>query len=73
MIPNASKCSMCGDQSHNCENCPTLHEPTKQGFYKPSGGGGGHSHGDDDDEKMDIKHKPNLNFKYQYENLKAKL
>jgi hypothetical protein len=69
IIPNASKCTVCGDQTHNCENCPTLHEPTKQGFYKPSGGG--HSLGDDDDEKVDIKHKPNLKFKYQYE--KAKL
>ena len=69
MIPNATKCSVCGEQNHTSEKCPTLYEPTKQCFYKPSGGGAGHSHGDDDDEKVYIKRKANL--KYTYERVKV--
>lgn len=70
MIPNPAKCPVCAEQTHTGNMCPTLYEPTKEGFYKPSGGGGGHSHGDDDDdEKIDIKRKPNL--KCNYEKVKA--
>ena len=60
MLPAAARCSVCSEGSHHTNKCPTLHEPLKEGFYKPSGGGGGHSHDDDEKANAYIKQQANL-------------
>lgn len=60
MLPPAARCSVCSESDHHTNKCPTLCEPLKEGFYRPSGGHqGGH---DDEDEKagVHIKEEPNL-------------
>lgn len=49
MIPKASKCSVCDENTHSSASCPCLYSPLKEGFYSGGGGGGGHSHDDEDD------------------------
>ena len=44
---NSIPCSVCGEGGHPSRRCPTLCEPLKSGFVKPSGG---HQHSDEDDE-----------------------
>jgi hypothetical protein len=63
MLPSPARCSVCSEDSHHTNKCPTLHEPLKEGFYKPSGGGhqGGH---DDDDEKAKTYIKQQANLKH---------
>jgi hypothetical protein len=61
MLTPAARCSICSESDHHANKCPTLCEPLKEGFYKPSGGHqGGH---DDDDEK--VKMTVNVYIKQQ--------
>lgn len=54
MLTPAARCSICSEGDHHTNKCPTLYEPLKEGFHKPSGGHQG-GHDDDDDEKAKVK------------------
>ena len=72
MLPAAAKCSVCSEGDHHTRACPSLHEPLKEGFYKPSGGyqGGG----DDEDEKAKISYKAGAKFEgYQCRDSRLRL
>lgn len=45
-----TRCSLCGENSHNLFRCPTLTDPLKPGFSGAGGGGGGH----DEDDHLDL-------------------
>lgn len=46
---NPIPCTVCGEDGHRCQKCPTLSSPLKDGFYAPPQGH--RPSGDDDDER----------------------
>ena len=61
---SSARCSVCSESDHHANKCPTLCEPLKEGFYKPSGGHQG-GHDDDDDEKVKVNVKVKAYIKQQ--------
>ena len=48
-----TRCSLCGEDSHNLFRCPILTDPLQPGFSGAGGGGGG-GHDHDEDEHLDL-------------------
>jgi len=48
-----TRCSLCGEDTHNMMRCPMLVDPLQPGFSGAGGGGGG-GHDHDEDEHLDL-------------------
>lgn len=48
-----TRCSLCGEDTHNMMRCPMLVDPLQPGFSGAGGGGGG-GHDHDEDDHLDL-------------------